>query len=111
MLPLVEQLAETWASVSDLCADLTEDEWKTPTGCPGWSVQDNVSHLIDFESFALGRPRPDHSIGDLPHLKNDMGKINEVGVDARRSRAGSTPGPQCASSAHRALRRSYARRR
>jgi uncharacterized protein (TIGR03083 family) len=84
MIRLVELLATTWTSIDGLCSSLTEDEWKRPTGCPGWSVQDNVSHLIDFEAFALGRPRPDHQVEDLANAKNDMGKINEIGVDARR---------------------------
>jgi len=88
MLPLVEQLATTWTSVLDLCADLDEREWKRPTGCPGWSVQDNVSHLVDYESFALGRPRPEHEVGEVAHARNDMGSINEIGVDVRRGRAG-----------------------
>jgi uncharacterized protein (TIGR03083 family) len=48
-------------------------------------VQDNVSHLIDYESRALGRPGPDHEVGDLPHIKNPMGASNEIGVDYRRS--------------------------
>lgn len=88
MIPLVEQLAATWTSIADLGDTLTEDEWKRPTGCPGWSVQDLVSHLIDFEAFALGRPRPEHAVADVPHAKNDMGRINEIGVDARRARSG-----------------------
>lgn len=88
MLPLVEQLATTWTSVVALCADLDDEDWKRPTGCPGWSVQDNVAHLVDYESFALGRPRPDHRAADLAHTRNDMGAVNEVGVDARRARSG-----------------------
>jgi uncharacterized protein (TIGR03083 family) len=88
MVPLVEQLAATWSSIEKLCADFGEDDWKHPTGCPGWTVQDQVSHLIDYESFALGRPRPDHTVADLSHTKNDMGAVNEVGVDARRGLAG-----------------------
>ena len=88
MIPLVDQLAATWTSIAELGEGLGEDEWKRPTGCPGWSVQDQVSHLIDFEAFALGRPRPDHAVADVPHARNDMGRLNEVGVDARRSRPG-----------------------
>lgn len=88
MVPLVEQLASTWASIAALGATLTEEEWKRPTGCPGWSVQDQVAHLIDYESVALGRPRPEHVVPDLGHARNDMGRMNEVGVDARRSSTG-----------------------
>jgi uncharacterized protein (TIGR03083 family) len=88
VLPAVDLLARTWDSVDALCAGLTEEEWKTPTDCPGWSVQDNVSHLIDYESRALGRPGPEHEVGDLPHLKNAMGSSNEIGVDWRRQFSG-----------------------
>jgi uncharacterized protein (TIGR03083 family) len=89
MVPLVEQLAATWSSIEKLCAGFGDDDWSRPTGCPGWTVQDQLSHLIDFESFALGRPRPEHTVADLTHTKNDMGAVNEVGVDARRALPGS----------------------
>jgi uncharacterized protein (TIGR03083 family) len=87
-LPAVDLLARTWESLDPLLAELSEEEWKSPTECPGWSVQDNVSHLIDYESRALGRPGPEHEVGDLPHLKNPMGSSNEIGVDWRRQFSG-----------------------
>lgn len=83
--PSIEHLEATWASIVDLCADLTEDQWKTPTGCPGWTVQDNVAHLVDYEAGALGRPRLEAAVPEgLDHLKNPLGEANEVGVEARR---------------------------
>lgn len=88
MVPLVEQLAATWTSIEKLCAGLGEADWKRATGCPGWTVQDQLSHVIDYESFALGRPRPEHKVADLAHTKNDMGAVNEIGVDARRALPG-----------------------
>ena len=84
----IDNLERCWASISELCDGLTAEEWATPTGCPGWSVQDQVAHLIDYEAGALGRPRPDHVPADLSHVKNPLGESNEVGVDARRSRPG-----------------------
>ena len=80
----VENLGRIWASIDELCAALTEEEWKRPTALPGWSVQDNVSHLVDYESRALGRPGPDHTPADLGHARNALGQSNEVGVDFRR---------------------------
>jgi len=50
---IVEKLARVWRSVADLGATFTETEWKTPTDCPHWSVQDNVSHFM-----LLAPPRP-----------------------------------------------------
>src|SRR4051812_36213670 len=78
----------TWASLIELCSTLSDGEWTRPTGCPGWSVQDNVSHLIDYESRALGRTPPE---GDVPaggHVKNALGEANEIGVAVRRGRRG-----------------------
>jgi uncharacterized protein (TIGR03083 family) len=85
---LVDALDEEWRSIDQLCEGLTEAEWKTETECPGWSVQDNVAHLIGIESVIMGQHPPDHTPPDLPHVKNDIGKSNEVWVDARRSRTG-----------------------
>ncbi|MGV3758647.1 MAG: maleylpyruvate isomerase family mycothiol-dependent enzyme [Actinomycetota bacterium] len=83
--PSIEHLEATWASILELCADLTEEQWKTLTGCPGWSVQDNVAHLVDYEAGALGRPRLEAQVPEgLEHLKNPLGEANEVGVQARR---------------------------
>lgn len=87
--PSIGHLEATWQSIIDLCSDLTEEQWRTATGCPGWSVQDNVSHLIDYEAGALGRPRPEVPLpADRQHLKNPMGESNEIGVEARRGRPG-----------------------
>ncbi len=85
---LVDALEEEWGSIRELCSDLNEAEWKTETECPGWSVQDNVAHLVGIESTIMGRPAPDHTPPDLPHVKNDIGRSNEVWVDSRRGRSG-----------------------
>ena len=82
--PSIDHLELTWRSILDLCDGLTEPEWKRPTGCPGWTVQDNVAHLVDYEATALGRPRPDHTAPDVAHTKNALGQANEIGVDHRR---------------------------
>ncbi|HEX2849862.1 MAG TPA: maleylpyruvate isomerase family mycothiol-dependent enzyme [Acidimicrobiales bacterium] len=86
--PSIDNLDTTWESLIALCGALTDDDWKRPTGCPGWSVQDQVSHLIDYESRALGRPQPETTAVSRPHTKNALGESNEVGVEHRRSRTG-----------------------
>jgi uncharacterized protein (TIGR03083 family) len=75
MIPQVERLAEAWASVADLCASLSGDEWHRPTGCPGWSVQDNLAHLVDIDTVL-------HA-GGVP----DLGATG-TGVEARRHLSG-----------------------
>ncbi len=86
--PSIDHLEHLWRSLTELCAGLTEEEWKRPTGCPGWSVQDNVSHLVDYESRALGRPAPPGRGAVGAHLRNALGESNESGVEHRRGRAG-----------------------
>jgi uncharacterized protein (TIGR03083 family) len=86
---LVEHLATVWASMTDLGGQLSETEWKQGTEVPGWSVQDNLAHIAGLEWMLLGREQPDHAIPeDLAHVKNDVGRRNEVWVDSRRSHSG-----------------------
>ncbi|MFM8305475.1 MAG: maleylpyruvate isomerase family mycothiol-dependent enzyme, partial [Actinomycetota bacterium] len=86
---LVDLLEEVWARIAELTADLGEAEWKLPTELPGWSVQDNLTHLTDIEAMTLGRPRPDRMPpAGLAHVRNEPGERNEAFVDARRSWSG-----------------------
>ncbi len=82
---VVDLMERVWRSIDSLCSPLTEAQWKTPTDCPGWSVQDQVSHLVGAESNILGNPMPDHTPKETGHVKNDVGQSNEVVVDYRRS--------------------------
>ena len=81
---LVDMMESVWTSITDLCATFDESQWKSPTDCPGWSVQDQLSHLAGSESMYLGRPSPDHTARDTSHVKNEIGERNEVVVDWRR---------------------------
>ncbi|MGQ4810081.1 hypothetical protein NKDENANG_03527 [Candidatus Entotheonellaceae bacterium PAL068K] len=85
---VVDKMEGVWRSIEELSATLTEDDWKTPTDCPGWSVQDQLSHLVGAENRLLGRPGPKHTPSDLNHVKNEIGERNEVLVDWRRSWSG-----------------------
>ncbi len=82
---LVDMMEHVWRSIESLCSSLSEAEWKTPTDCPGWSVQDQVAHLGGAESRILGNPVPDHTPSETAHVKSEGGLSNEVLVDYRRS--------------------------
>ena len=85
---MVENMESVWRSIDGLCAGLTEAQWKTATDCPGWSVQDQLSHLAGSENRLLGRPMPDHTPQDVSNTRNEVGQNNEVLVDWRRSWTG-----------------------
>lgn len=88
---VVDQLEEVWTRISELGASLGDEQWKLPTALPGWSVQDNLTHLTDIELMIQDRPRPDHVLPDgLEHVKNEPGSRNEVFVDVRRAWSGSS---------------------
>ena len=85
---LVDMMAHVWRSISDLCDGLGEDQWKTATECPGWSVQDQVSHMSGSENGILGNPDPDHTPADVSHTRSEQGRHNEMIVDYRRAWSG-----------------------
>jgi uncharacterized protein (TIGR03083 family) len=86
---LVETLDELWRSIEEFGQELDEVDWKRPTECPGWTVQDNLVHLTALERFILGDPLPSEDVpDDLPHVKNDIGKANERWIESRRSWTG-----------------------
>jgi uncharacterized protein (TIGR03083 family) len=84
----IAMLEETWASVSEVGHRLTEEQWKSSTDLPGWTVQDNVSHLIGTERMLqwLERAPQVESLGDW--VRNDIGKFNEYEVEQRRGLSG-----------------------
>jgi hypothetical protein len=47
---LVDQLDQVWRSLADLGASHDEAEWKRATDVPGWSVQDNLTHISGLEA-------------------------------------------------------------
>jgi uncharacterized protein (TIGR03083 family) len=84
----IDKLEAIWRSISDLGATLDESQWKSPTELPGWTVQDNLSHLIGTESMLQGMPAADAPAEMGEHVKNSMGRFNEAEVEVRRHRAG-----------------------
>jgi uncharacterized protein (TIGR03083 family) len=84
----IDKLETTWRSVAALGADLDEGQWKLPTELTGWTVQDNLAHLIGTERVLQGLPAAEmpSEMGD--HVKNPIGQFNEAEVEARRELPG-----------------------
>ena len=83
----VAALGEVWASLSDLLGALTDEQWSLPTPLPGWSVQDNVSHIVGTEAMLAGEPGPSLEIDRdaNQHVRNDIGAFNEQWVESLRT--------------------------
>jgi uncharacterized protein (TIGR03083 family) len=85
--PLVLRLDEVWRDIAELGAGLTADQWRAPTECPGWTVFDNVAHMIGTERMLAGEQPAaggDAAALDAPHVKNDIGKANETWIASYR---------------------------
>lgn len=87
---MVEAWAGTTAAVVGLGRGCSEQDFRRPTACPGWSVQDQLSHVVGIERWMLGERDPEHAVPDLPHVRGDFGRAVETAVDLRRGR----PGPE-----------------
>lgn len=83
--PLIDQLAEEWRILDELCASLTDDEWDRPTDLPGWTVRDNVAHIIGTERMLAGDPSPAATGAAGDHVRNPIGEANEAWVAHHRS--------------------------
>ena len=84
----IDKLEAIWHSVSALGAQLDEGQWKLPTDLAGWTVQDNLAHLIGTERRLQGLPAAPMPAEMGDHVKNPIGQFNEAEVESRRSHTG-----------------------
>ncbi len=82
----VAALGEVWASIGDLLDSLSDDDWARPSPLPGWSVQDNVAHIIGTEAMLSGGQVPDVVVDreQVGHVRNDIGEMNERWIESLR---------------------------
>ena len=85
---LVEAFAQTSQAVIDLARSCSDDDLALPTECPGWTVHDQISHVVGVEAWLEGHKDPRVEMPAYEHIKNDIGKRVEYAVEVRRGRAG-----------------------
>ncbi|WP_353108828.1 maleylpyruvate isomerase family mycothiol-dependent enzyme [Gordonia sp. (in: high G+C Gram-positive bacteria)] len=84
---LIDALEAQWQSIDDLVTPLTDEQWTTATGLPGWTVADVVAHVIGTESMLDGRTVESiRDVESLDHVKNPIGVLNENWLDHYRAR-------------------------
>ncbi|MGE0880430.1 MAG: maleylpyruvate isomerase family mycothiol-dependent enzyme [Acidimicrobiia bacterium] len=87
---IVELLADEWVRIGEVCSGLDESQWKLPSPCPGWTVQDVVAHMVGTESGLLGVSVPDapESVYRAAHVRNAIGANNEKWIHSMRPLTG-----------------------
>lgn len=82
---LIGLLEDEWSAIAGLLEGLNSHQWHTPV-LPGWNVHDVLAHMIGTEHTLAGSEHPpvpaDAELG--PHVRNDIGKINEAWIAALR---------------------------
>ena len=84
---IIEGLEEVWAAWEDFGSNLSENEWMTPSRCPGWTVKDNLAHIVGTENMLAGNPAPENST-EGEHIRNPIGEANEKWVESFRNLSG-----------------------
>jgi uncharacterized protein (TIGR03083 family) len=75
-------------SIIDLGFSCREDDFDVQTECPGWTVKDQIAHVVGSEKSFAGLPRAEVTVPDYPHLRSDFARFVEVDVEARRGLTG-----------------------
>jgi len=81
---------QTLRSTIALAEGFADADWARATDCPGWTVKDQLSHIVSVERSLLGDPAPKAEPVEWPHVRNDFGRMLEAGIEARRP----VPGPE-----------------
>lgn len=84
---LVAAYADTSGSVLALAEGLGPGEEDLPTDCPGWTVLDQVRHVLSVEGMLLGEPMPDVDVTGHAHVRHDFGALVEKYLEGRRGRS------------------------
>lgn len=85
---LLDAFDQTVQAVIDLGWSCREADFDTPTDCPGWTVKDQISHVVGAEKTFAGIRREKIRVPDYSHLKHDFARAVEIDVEARRGWSG-----------------------
>jgi len=85
---LVDGFAHSLQAVLELGMTCHEDDFDKETQCPGWTVKDQISHIVGLERTLQGEQDPPVDVPDYPWILGDLGRAVEPAIELRRSRSG-----------------------
>jgi uncharacterized protein (TIGR03083 family) len=85
---LVTAYQQTTQAVVDLGRTCSDADFDLPTACPGWTVKDQISHVVGLESWLHTGVAPRVDVPDYDHVHHEAGKFVERSVELRRSMRG-----------------------
>ncbi len=84
---LIDAVEEVLTESLAVARSLDPADGVLATECPGWSVQDNLAHMVGLEQALGGAPEPEIEVPELGHVRNEVGVYMERHVHARRGRS------------------------
>lgn len=85
---LIDAFDHSVQSIIDLGHSCRDEDFEIQTECPGWTVKDQIAHIVGAEKSFAGMPRPQVDVPDYPHVHSDFARYVEVDVEARRGMSG-----------------------
>ncbi|WP_270888766.1 maleylpyruvate isomerase family mycothiol-dependent enzyme [Pedococcus sp. 5OH_020] len=85
---LVAAYQQTTQAVIDLGRSCGDADFDLPTACPGWSVKDQISHVVGLESWLHTGETPSATVPHYAHVRNEAGRFVERSVEVRRTMLG-----------------------
>jgi uncharacterized protein (TIGR03083 family) len=85
---LIDAFDHSVLSIIDLGFSCRDADFDLQTECPGWTVKDQIAHVVGSEKSFAGLPRAEVTVPDYPHLRNDFARFVEVDVESRRGLSG-----------------------
>jgi uncharacterized protein (TIGR03083 family) len=82
---LVAAYQQTIQAVVDLGRSCSPSDFELPTACPGWTVKDQISHVVGLESWLHSGDAPDVRVPDYDHIRHEAGRFIEKSVEQRRT--------------------------
>lgn len=83
-LELVDVVDDVLGTALSLARDINEREADLPTECPGWTVRDQLAHMVGLEQVLGGAPAPDVELPSLGHVESELDAFMERIVHVRR---------------------------
>ena len=83
-LELIDVVDDVLTTTLSLVRDLTEDDAGLPTECPGWTVRDQLAHMVGLEQVLDGAPAPAIELPPFAHVVSDIDMYMEKSVHVRR---------------------------
>ncbi|WP_347350551.1 maleylpyruvate isomerase family mycothiol-dependent enzyme [Intrasporangium sp.] len=81
---LLDAFEQNCQAIIELGMSCREADFEIQTECPGWSVKDQIAHVVGAEKSFAGIPTPRVEVPDYPYIRNDFGRRIEHDVEARR---------------------------